>query len=35
MKWQRLNPLEKFAALVERNWEGIAMYCESEEKFSL
>jgi len=23
LKWQRLKPLEKFAALVERHWEGI------------
>jgi len=35
LKWQRLKPFEKFAALVERNWSGIAAYCKSEEKFSL
>src|SRR4030067_1167977 len=35
LKWQRLKPFEKFAAMVERNWSGIAAYCESEEKFSL
>lgn len=35
LKWQRLKPLEQFAALVERNWSGIAAYCEAEEKFSL
>ena len=29
------GPFEKFAAMVERNWSGIAAYCESEEKFSL
>ena len=35
LKWQRLKPFEKFAALVERNWSGIAAYCKSEKKFSL
>ena len=35
LKWQRLQPIEKFAAIVERNWSGIAAYCEAEEKFSL
>jgi transposase len=35
LKWQRLNPFERFAAMVERNWNGIAAYCASEEKFSL
>jgi transposase len=35
LKWQRLKPFEKFAALVERNWSGIAAYCEAEAKFSL
>ena len=35
LKWQRLQPFEKFAALVERNWSGIAAYCVAEEKFSL
>ncbi len=31
LKWQRREPFEKFAAMVERNWSGIAAYCESEE----
>ena len=35
LKWQRLKPFEKFAALVERNWSGIAAYCKEKEKFSL
>jgi len=34
LKWQRLEPFEKFAAIVERNWSGIAAHCEAEEKFS-
>jgi transposase len=35
LKWQRLNPLEEFAELVERNWDGIAAYCHAENKVSL
>ena len=35
LKWQRLEPFETFAAIVERNWSGIAAYCEAGEKFSL
>ena len=30
-----MKPFERFAALVERNWEGIAAYCTAEEKISL
>ena len=35
LKWQRLPSYEKFAALVERNWDGIAAYCRPENKVSL
>src|SRR3972149_4404942 len=35
LKWQRLKPFEKFAALVERNWSGIAASRKSEEEFFL
>ena len=35
LKWQRLKPYEKFAAMVERHWEGIAAYCQPENKVSL
>ena len=35
LKWQRLAPFEQFAAMVERNWDGIAAYCLSEQKISL
>lgn len=35
LKWQRLKPFEQFAAMVERNWDGIAAYCRSSEKISL
>jgi transposase len=35
LKWQRLEPFEKFARLVERHWEGIAAHCKPENKVSL
>lgn len=35
LKWQRLRPFEKFAALIERHWEGIASYCTPRNKVKL
>jgi len=35
LKWQRLEPYEKFAELIERHWDGIAAYCKPENKVSL
>lgn len=35
LRWQRLKPFEDFAALIDRHWEGIAMYCRPENKVSL
>ena len=35
LKWQRLKPYEKFAAMIDRHWDGIAAYCRPENKFSL
>lgn len=35
LKWQRLAPYEKFAEMIERNWEGIAAYCRPQNKVSL
>ena len=35
LKWQRLKPYEKFAALIDRHWDGIAAYCKPENKVSL
>lgn len=32
LKWQRLEPFAKFAAMVERNWEGLVQYCRIEAK---
>ena len=35
LKWQRLKPYEEFARMIERHWDGIAAYCEPENKVSL
>jgi hypothetical protein len=35
LKWQRLTPYVKFAAMIERHWDGIAAYCQPENKVSL
>ena len=32
LKWQRLGPFVKFAAMVERNWEGLAEYSRLDVK---
>jgi len=35
LKWQRLKPYEKFAEMIDRHWDGIAAYCNPENKVSL
>ena len=35
LKWQRLTPYEKFAAMIDRHWDGIAAYSRPENKISL
>lgn len=35
LKWQRLKPYEKFAEMIERHWDGIAAYCDPDNKVSL
>jgi transposase len=35
LKWQRLKPYEQFAELIERHWDGIASYCNPENKVPL
>ena len=35
LKWQRLEPYEKFAVMIDRHWDGIAAYCKPENKVSL
>ena len=31
----RRKPYEKFAAMIDRHWDGIAAYCRPENKVSL
>ena len=35
LKWQRLKPYEKFARMIGEHWDGIAAYCQPENKVSL
>lgn len=35
LKWQRLEPYEQFAKMIERHWNGIAAYSRPENKVSL
>jgi transposase len=35
LKWRRLKPFERFAAMIERHWDGIAAYCQPENKVAL
>ena len=35
LKWPRLKPYQKFAEMIDRHWDGIAAYCQLENKISL
>jgi len=35
LKWQRLKPFERFAAMIEKHWDGIVSYCHQENKVKL
>ena len=35
LKWQRLKPYQKFASMIDRHWDGIAAYCQPENKVAL
>ena len=35
LKWQRLKPYEEFAKMISRHWDGIAAFCQLENKVSL
>jgi transposase len=35
LKWQRLRPYEDFSLMIIRHWDGIAAYCQPENKVSL
>jgi hypothetical protein len=35
LKWQRLEPYERFADMIDRHWDGIAAYCKPENKVNI
>ena len=35
LKWQRLKPYEEFARMIDRHWDGIAAYCQPQNKVPL
>jgi len=35
LRWQKLEPYEKFAAMIESHWDGIVSYCHPNNKVSL
>ncbi len=35
LKWQRLKPYQKFAQMIDRHWDGIAAYCQPQNKVPL
>lgn len=35
LRWQRLKPFEKCAEMIDRHWDGIAAYCQPENKVAL
>ena len=35
LRWQRLESYQKFAAMIDRHWDGIAACCKPENKVSL
>jgi transposase len=35
LKWQRLKPFEKFAAMIKKHWDGIVTYCDEENEVML
>jgi len=35
LRWQRLEPFQEFAWMVENHWDGIEAYCHEENKVAL
>jgi transposase len=35
LRWQRLEPFQRFAWMVEDHWDGIEAYCQEENKVAL
>src|SRR3546814_14423600 len=34
LRWQRLEPYQKFVRMIERHWHGLAAYCHPDHKVS-
>ena len=35
LKWQRLQPFQKFTQMIETHWDGIVVYCDEENHVPL
>ena len=35
LQWDLLEPYERFAEMIDRHWDGVALYCKPENKDSL
>jgi transposase len=35
LRWQRLQPFQKFARMIAAHWDGIEAYCQEENKVAL
>ena len=35
LRWQRLEPYEKFADMIDAHWDGIVAYCPEQNKVAL
>ena len=35
LRWQRLEPFQKFARMIEAHWDGIEVYCHEDNKVPL
>ena len=35
LRWQRLQPFQKFAQMIDAHWDGIKAYCHEENKAPL
>jgi len=35
LRWQKLKSFEKFAAMIEKHWDGLVSYCHPDNKVSL
>jgi transposase len=35
LRWQRLEPFQKFARMIEAHWDGLEAYCQEENQVAL